>query len=302
MSEQDPPRRHLRLVRSEDSAGDEGGSEQNGDESSSLTELRPRFFAPYTFTTLFDLTGRVALIAGGGGGIGGAIAQAFADYGARIVIADVDLRAAEETASACARPSTAQPLAVGLDITNYEMVNEVIAEIEGETGSIDILVNSAGINILRPFTDYTPAEWSRIININLTGVFYVSQAVARGMLSRSYGRIITLGSVSSLLGHPFHAPYAATKGGIAIMSKAMATEWATKGITVNAIGPAYTLTGLITDYIADPEDLARLTGTIPMGRLGVPEDLVGAALFLASEAGRFMTGQTLYVDGGRTAD
>jgi NAD(P)-dependent dehydrogenase (short-subunit alcohol dehydrogenase family) len=251
---------------------------------------------------MFDLSGRVALVAGGGGGIGGAIAQAFADFGARVVIADVDLRAAEEIANACARPNIAPPLAVGLDITNYEMVNEVIAEIEGETGSIDILVNSAGINILRPFTEYTPAEWSRIININLTGVFYVSQAVARGMLNRQYGRIITLGSVSSLMGHPFHAPYAATKGGIAIMSKAMATEWATKGITVNAIGPAYTLTGLITDYIADPEDMARITATIPMGRLGVPEDLVGAAVFLASEAGRFMTGQTLYVDGGRTAD
>jgi gluconate 5-dehydrogenase len=301
LSDQDPPRRHLRLIRPEDSAAADAAASSGG-ESLSVTDLRSRFFAPGLFESLFDLTGRVALVAGGGGGIGGAIAQAFADFGARVVIADVDLRAAEEIANACARPNIAPPLAVGLDITNYEMVNEVIAEIEGETGSIDILVNSAGINILRPFTDYTPAEWSRIININLTGVFYVSQAVARGMLNRQYGRIITLGSVSSLMGHPFHAPYAATKGGIAIMSKAMATEWATKGITVNAIGPAYTLTGLITDYIADPDDMARITATIPMGRLGVPEDLVGAAVFLASEAGRFMTGQTLYVDGGRTAD
>jgi len=302
LSEQDPPRRHLRLVRPEDSTGAGRETELPPDGAPEAADLRPRFFPPDTFSGLFDLTGRVAMIAGGGGGIGGAMAQAFADFGARIVIADVDLRAAEETAHACARPSAAPPLAVGLDITNYEMVNEVIAEIEGETGSIDILVNSAGINILRPFTEYTPGEWARIIDINLTGVFYVSQAVARGMLNRGYGRIITLGSVSSLLGHPFHAPYAATKGGIAIMTKAMATEWATKGITVNAIGPAYTLTGLVTDYIADPADRARLTATIPMGRLGVPEDLVGAAVFLASEAGRFMTGQTLYVDGGRTAD
>ena len=301
MSEQDPPRRHLRLVRSEDAAGDDPGAEASDDDGT-VSELRPRFFAPYTFSNLFDLSGRVALIAGGGGGIGGAIAQAFADFGARIVIADVDLRAAEETANACARPAAAPPLAVGLDITNYEMVNEVIAEIDGETGSIDILVNSAGINILRPFADYTPAEWARIIDVNLSGVFYVTQAVAHGMLNRRYGRVITLGSVSSLLGHPFHAPYAATKGGIAIMSKAMATEWATSGITVNAIGPAYTLTGLITDYIADPDELARLIATIPMGRLGVVEDLVGAAVYLASEAGRFTTGQTLYVDGGRTAD
>lgn len=301
MTEQDPPRRHLRLIKPDESTGEQPAGESVSGEQAPQP-LHPRFFAPGYFANFFDLTGRVALIAGGGGGIGGAIAQAFADFGARIVIADVDLRAAEATAQACARPSIPAPFAVGLDITNYEMVNEVVAEIEGETGGIDILVNSVGINILRPFTDYTPAEWRRIIDTNLTGVFYVSQAVARGMLARSYGRIITLGSVSSLLGHPFHAPYAATKGGIAIMTKGMATEWAPKGVTVNAIGPAYTVTSLVTDYIADPADRARITATIPMGRLGLPEDLVGAAIYLASDAGRFTTGQTIYVDGGRTAD
>lgn len=300
MTEQDPPRRHLRLIKPDETASKRPAGEASGEQAPQ--PLRPRFFAPGYFANFFDLSGRVALIAGGGGGIGGAIAQAFADFGARIVIADVDLRAAEATAQACARPSIPAPFAVGLDITNHEMVNEVVAEIEGETGSIDILVNSVGINILRPFTDYTPAEWRRIIDTNLTGVFYVSQAVARGMLARGYGRVITLGSVSSLLGHPFHAPYAATKGGIAIMTKGMATEWAPKGVTVNAIGPAYTITNLVTDYIADPADRARITATIPMGRLGLPEDLVGAAVYLASEAGKFTTGQTIYVDGGRTSD
>jgi NAD(P)-dependent dehydrogenase (short-subunit alcohol dehydrogenase family) len=300
VTEQDPPRRHLRLIKPDETASERPAGEASGEQAPQ--PLRPQFFAPGYFANFFDLSGRVALIAGGGGGIGGAIAQAFADFGARIVIADVDLRAAEATAQACARPSIPAPFAVGLDITNYEMVNEVVAEIEGETGGIDILVNSVGINILRPFTDYTPAEWRRIIDTNLTGVFYVSQAVARGMLARSYGRVITLGSVSSLLGHPFHAPYAATKGGIAIMTKGMATEWAPKGVTVNAIGPAYTITNLVTDYIADPADRARITATIPMGRLGMPEDLVGAAIYLASEAGKFTTGQTIYVDGGRTSD
>lgn len=302
MSEQDPPRRHLRLIRPEETPGNDLAADESAGAATSPAQLRPRFFAPGFFSNFFDLTGRVALVVGGGGGIGGAIAQAYADFGARIAIADVDIRAAEETAQACSRLGAPAPLAVGLDITNYEMVNEIVAEIEGETGGIDILVNSAGINILRPFTGYTPAEWSRIISINLTGVFYVSQAVARGMLNRRSGRIITLGSVSSLMGHPYHAPYAATKGGIAIMSKAMATEWAENGVTVNAIGPAYTLTGLVTEHIADPADRARITATIPMGRLGVPEDLVGIAVYLASEAGRFTTGQTIYVDGGRTAD
>jgi NAD(P)-dependent dehydrogenase (short-subunit alcohol dehydrogenase family) len=167
---------------------------------------------------------------------------------------------------------------------------------------IDILVNSAGINIRRDVTDYTPEEWFRIINTNLSGVFFVTQAVARGMLARSYGRVISIGSVSSLMGHPQHAPYAATKGGVAIMTKAMATEWATKGVTVNAIGPAYTVTALITELMNNPVKYREIIETIPMGRLGRPEDIVGAAVYLASDAASFVTGQTIYVDGGRTAD
>ncbi len=169
-------------------------------------------------------------------------------------------------------------------------------------GRIDILINSAGINIRRAVIDYTPAEWHKIIDVNLSGVFFVTQAVARGMLDRGYGRVITLGSVSSLLGHPHHAPYAATKGGIAIMTKAMATEWAPTGVTVNAIGPAYTVTGLITELIEDAATNQAIVDTIPMGRLGRPEDIVGAAVYLASDAASFVTGTTLYVDGGRTAD
>ena len=144
-----------------------------------------------------------------------------------------------------------------IDVTNPDHVNQVVAEIEAELGKIDILVNSAGINIRKDVIDYTPEEWFRIINTNLSGVFFVTQAVARGMLARGYGRVISIGSVSSLMGHPQHAPYAATKGGVAIMTKAMATEWATKGVTVNAIGPAYTVTGLITELMNRPGKVPR---------------------------------------------
>lgn len=293
MSDGDQPQRHLRLVRAEDAA--EGGAH--------APATPPALAYPRgAFRSIFDLTGKVALVVGGGGGIGGAIAHALADHGARVVIADRNVDAARHVAQSCARPGVPGTLAVQIDVANPELVQQVVAAVERETERIDILVNSAGINIRRPVIDYTPDEWMTILNVNLSGVFYVTQAVARGMLVRGYGRIVTLGSVSSLMGHPHHAPYAATKGGIAIMTKAMATEWATSGITVNAIGPAYTVTGLINDYVADPAVREEIVSTIPMKRLGKPEDIAGAAVYLCSDAASFVTGQTLYVDGGRTAD
>lgn len=303
MSDQEPPGRRLRLVRPDEMPPPP--REPDAVEPGGNGVQPPLPTAPFErghFSRAFDLTGKVALVVGGGGGMGGAIAQGLADFGARIAVADLNVEAAREIAQLCARPGAGSSLALQLDITDPTMVNAVVAAIEAETGRIDILINSAGINIRRPVIDYTPDEWMRIININLSGVFYVTQAVARGMLARQYGRVLTLGSVSSLLGHPQHAPYAATKGGIAIMTKSMATEWAAQGITVNAIGPAYTVTGLITDYIAEKSTFDKLVGTIPMGRLGAPEDVVGAAVYLCSDAASFVTGQTLYIDGGRTAD
>jgi NAD(P)-dependent dehydrogenase (short-subunit alcohol dehydrogenase family) len=292
VSDDDQPHRHLRLVH----------SKVPGADGAPPAPPPAATYQRGSFHNLFDLTGKVALVVGGGGGIGGAIAHALADHGARIVIADQKVDAARHVAQSCARPNVGGALAVQLDVTNPELVNQVVRAVEGETERIDILVNSAGINIRRPVVDYTPDEWMRIINVNLSGLFYVTQAVARGMLERGYGRILNLGSVSSLMGHPHHAPYAATKGGIAIMTKAMATEWAAAGITVNAIGPAYTETGLIADYVADPATRDEILSTIPMRRFGKPEDIAGAAVYLCSDAAGFVTGQTLYVDGGRTAD
>ena len=285
MSKKDPNRGHLRVVRP-------------GDKSAAA----PVTYGAGQFSSMFDLTGKCALVIGGGGGIGGAIAHALADFGARIAIADLSLDAAQGIASTCHRDGNGTAYACAIDVTNPDQVNEVVAQVEAELGKIDILVNSAGINIRKDVIDYTPEDWFKIINTNLSGVFFVTQAVARGMLARGYGRIITLGSVSSLMGHPQHAPYAATKGGIAIMTKAMATEWATMGLTVNAIGPAYTETGLITALTSNPAKYREIVDTIPMGRLGKPEDIVGAAVYLASDAASFVTGQTIYVDGGRTAD
>jgi NAD(P)-dependent dehydrogenase (short-subunit alcohol dehydrogenase family) len=256
-----------------------------------------------TFANLFDLSGNVALLVGSGG-LGTAIAAGLADFGARIVIADLNLDAAKRVAAMCVRSSenVPQPLAARLDVTDLDEIQAVVAAIEEEAGKIDILVNAAGIQICQPALEVTPANWQKIISINLSGVFFVTQAVAHGMLDRGYGRILSIGSVSSLLGHPEHAPYAASKGGIAIMTKSLATEWAPHGVTVNAIGPTYTETELTRHLVAPPGAREALEAMIPMGRLGLPEDLVGAALFLCSDAGGFVTGQTIYVDGGRTID
>jgi gluconate 5-dehydrogenase len=286
MTKKESGRGHLRVV----------------EKSAQAAQPGPQTYRPGQFSTMFDLTGKGALVIGGGGGIGGAIAHAFADFGARIAVADLSLDAAQAIATSCQRDGAGITVCRSIDVTNTEHVNQVVSEIEAELGKIDILVNSAGINIRKDVIDYTPEEWFKIINTNLSGVFFVTQAVARGMLSRGYGRVISIGSVSSLMGHPQHAPYAATKGGVAIMTKAMATEWATKGVTINAIGPAYTVTGLITELMNNPVKYREIIETIPMGRLGRPEDIVGAAVYLASDAASFVTGQTIYVDGGRTAD
>jgi gluconate 5-dehydrogenase len=290
---EDDSKRHLRIVR----PGEEPVT------ASEQPPLRPSTdaYPPGTFSRIFDLTGRVALVVGGGGGLGRAISAGLADHGARLAVLDLSLEAAQDVGTICSRPGI-EAFAAQLDVTDPDMVNEVVGSVEDACGRIDILINCVGINILRPFTDYTVEEWYLIINTNLSGTFFVTQAAARGMLARGYGRILTIGSVSSLLGHPYHAPYAATKGGIAIMTKSMATEWAPRGVTVNAIGPTYTETALTQDILLEPGRREKLTQAIPMGRLGRPDDLVGAAVYLCSDAARFVTGQTLYIDGGRTAD
>jgi NAD(P)-dependent dehydrogenase (short-subunit alcohol dehydrogenase family) len=265
------------------------------------SSANPTGYPAGSFANLFDLSGKVALLVGSGG-LGSAIAAGLADFGARVVVADLDVDAAMRVAAMCFRSPERAPLAARLDVTDLDEISSVVAAIEGEAGKIDVLVNAAGIQICQPALEVTAANWQKIISINLSGVFFVTQAVARGMLDRGYGRILSIGSVSSLLGHPEHAPYAASKGGIAIMTKSLATEWAPRGVTVNAIGPTYTETDLTRNLVAAPGAREALEAMIPMGRLGLPEDLVGAALFLCSDAGRFVTGQTIYVDGGRTID
>jgi NAD(P)-dependent dehydrogenase (short-subunit alcohol dehydrogenase family) len=253
------------------------------------------------YQNIFDLTGRVALITGAAGGLGQVMAVGMAEFGAHIAMADLAPENAPETAAAIAKLGR-QVKNYKLNVTDKEEVERVVAQVRQDFGQIDILVNSAGINNRKPAVAYSVEEWEQIIDVNLKGTFLCAQAAGKVMLEQGRGKIINMGSVSSLLGHPNHGPYAASKGGVALLTKVLAVEWAKKGINVNAICPAYIKTPLTADYLAIGDHYQKVAATIPMGRLGEPSDIVGAAVFLASDASNFVSGHLLLVDGGRCAD
>jgi gluconate 5-dehydrogenase len=248
----------------------------------------------------FDLTGRRALVVGCGG-IGRACVVALAEFGAGIVTADLSPELAEEAAIAAqafGRAASATTVDVSDPVSAQACVDRAVTQL----GGLDILVNAAGINIRKPALEFDPVEWERILAVNLSGVFYVTQAAGRVMVEQRYGKVVTISSVSSLVGHPNLAPYGASKGGLAVLTKTLAVEWAPFNVTVNAVGPAYTETPLTSRYLQQPGRREEIVRDIPMGRLATPEESAAAVVFFASDASRFVTGQTLYVDGGRTAD
>ncbi|MEW6661112.1 MAG: SDR family NAD(P)-dependent oxidoreductase [Bacillota bacterium] len=253
------------------------------------------------YRNLFDLSGRVALITGAAGGLGQVMAVGMAEFGADIALTDLVPENAQETVATIAKLGK-KARSYQLDVTDKEAVERVVVQVQEDFGQIDILVNSAGINNRKPAVEYTMHEWDQIIDINLKGTFLCAQAVGKVMLAQKRGKIINMGSVSSVLGHPNHGPYAASKGGVALLTKVLAVEWAKQGINVNAICPAYIKTPLTADYLAIGDHYQKIAATIPMGRLGEPADIVGAAVFLASDASNFVTGHLLLVDGGRCAD
>ncbi|MBX6341245.1 MAG: SDR family oxidoreductase, partial [Thermomicrobiaceae bacterium] len=190
------------------------------------------------YRALFDLSGKVALVVGCGG-LGRASAEALADFGATVAAADRSLEAAERAAAAVHKRGR-DAAALAVDVTDPASARACVAGTLARFGRLDILVNAAGINLRKPALDYAPEEWQRIIDVNLSGVFYVTQAAGRAMVERRYGRVVILSSVSGLLGHPNHAPYGASKGGLTVLTKVLAVEWAPFNVTVNAVGPAYT--------------------------------------------------------------
>lgn len=246
---------------------------------------------------LFGLNGQIALVTGSSDGIGKALAKGLAAAGATVV---VNGRTADKVNAVVAEITAAGGIAYGsvFDVTDSAAVRQAVASIETEVGAIDILINNAGIQRRAPLEDYAEETWHEITTANIDSVFYVGQAVARAMIPRKKGRIINICSVQSELGRPGIAPYTATKGAVKMLTKGMAIDWGKYGIRVNGIGPGYFRTPLNKALVEDEKFSAWLTGRTPLGRWGDTEELVGAAVFLASDASSFVNGHILYVDGG----
>ncbi|BAV48420.1 gluconate 5-dehydrogenase [Mesorhizobium sp. 113-1-2] len=247
-------------------------------------------------STLFDLTGRTALVTGSSQGIGFALAKGLAEAGARVVLNGRD---EAKLAAAAARIAGARTLV--FDATDHASVRSAIDGFELSGGQIDILVNNAGMQFRAPLEDFPADAFERLLQTNVASVFHVGQAVGRHMIGRGRGKIINIASVQTALARPGIAPYTATKGAVGNLTKGMATDWAKHGLQCNAIAPGYFDTPLNAALVADPDFSAWLQKRTPAGRWGKVEELVGACVFLASDASSFVNGHVLYVDGGITA-
>jgi gluconate 5-dehydrogenase len=245
---------------------------------------------------LFDLTGRRALVTGSSQGIGFALATGLAAAGARVVLNGRD--AAKLKAAATELPGATT---LKFDATDHVAVRDAVDGFEATTGAIDILVNNAGMQHRAPLEDFPPEAFERLLQTNIASVFHVGQAVGRHMIRRGRGKIINIASVQTALARPSIAPYTATKGAVGNLTKGMATDWAKYGLQCNAIAPGYFDTPLNAALVADPAFTAWLEKRTPAGRWGRVEELVGACIFLASDASTFVNGHILYVDGGITA-
>jgi 2-hydroxycyclohexanecarboxyl-CoA dehydrogenase len=246
---------------------------------------------------------QTVVVTGGGGGIGGATCKRFGAEGARVAVFDLNLDAAEKVAVAI-RAEGGQAQAFVCDITDRDSVNAAVQACEAQLGPIDVLVNNAGWDVFKPFTKTEPAQWDKLIAINLTGALHMHHAVLPGMAARRRGRIVNISSDAARVGSSGEAVYAACKGGLVAFSKTIAREHARHGITVNVVCPGPTATALFEDYkegAGNPEKLMEaFTRSIPLGRIGQPDDLPGAVLFFASDDAAYITGQVLSVSGGLT--
>ncbi|MGY2490878.1 2-hydroxycyclohexanecarboxyl-CoA dehydrogenase [Cupriavidus sp. CP313] len=249
------------------------------------------------------LEDKTVIVTGGGGGIGGATCLRFARAGAAVGVLDLNPEAAERIAGQI-REAGGRALALRCDITERASVDAAVAAVEQGLGPVDVLVNNAGWDVFKPFIKTEPAQWERLIAINLTGALHMHHAVLPGMVERRRGRIVNIASDAARVGSSGEAVYAACKGGLVSFSKTIAREHARHGITVNVVCPGPTETALFEDYkqgAGNPEKLVEaFTRSIPLGRIGQPDDLPGAVLFFASDDAGFVTGQVLSVSGGLT--
>ena len=248
-------------------------------------------------TQLFDLSGKIALVTGSGGGIGYAIARGLGKAGARLVLNgrnEDKLNAAVDKL----RGEGLDACGYAFDVTDAATVEAAVAKIEDEVGPIAILVNNAGLQRRGPLEQISQADWQAVIDTNLTGAFLAAQAVARRMIVRKAGKIVNICSLMSEVGRPTIGPYMASKGGLKMLTKSMALEWGKHNIQANGIGPGYFVTEMTQKLKDDPQFDGWITGRTPASRWGSVDELVGPAVFLASDASSFVNGQIVYVDGG----
>lgn len=251
-------------------------------------------------TNIFDLSGKVALVVGGAGGIGHAQALGLADAGADVVVASRNLAKLEPVAKEIEAKGR-KSMAVAVDVTDEASVNAMVDAIVAKFGTIDILVNAHGLAIRKPAETFPVDEWQQVMDINTRGTFIVCKAVGNVMIKKKEGRIINLSSVRGRYGlKSDYAAYSPSKGAVDTLTRTLACEWAKYNILVNAVAPTIVETDLTKDVLANPDYAAMMKGRIPLGKWALPEDIVGATVFFAAPASSFVTGQVLYIDGGVT--
>jgi NAD(P)-dependent dehydrogenase (short-subunit alcohol dehydrogenase family) len=247
--------------------------------------------------TPFDLTGKVALVTGASRGLGQSFARALASAGADLIVTARRKEDCEPFAEAV-RQTGRRVACVTLDVRDEASIRRMCQEAHAAFGKIDVLVNNAGCNVRKAALDVTWDDWNTVLDTNLRGAFFVAQAVARHMIPRSYGRIVNIGSITTLFGYAGIAPYCASRGGVKQLTMSLADEWGRHGITVNCLAPGWFETEQTRVLYQDARWVEYLRDRIPLRRPGKPDDLEGAIVFLASDASEYVTGQTLLVDGG----
>lgn len=251
--------------------------------------------------SLFDLTGKVALVTGGSRGIGAQIAMDYAKQGADVVIVSRNIEKCEEVAHEVSLLNrNALPLAG--DVTNMDDIHAMFKACFDRFGRLDILVNNAGVNATNPITDVTEEDWDNIFNVNLKALFFCSQQASKMMIPQKSGKIINISSVGGSRAYRNIAPYSASKAAVIHLTRSMANEWARHNIHVNSIAPGLISTDINKDEVSDPERLDRMLRQIPLRKLGEPKDVSSLAMYLSSGASDYITGQTFFVDGGKTVE